>query len=44
LYEECGLKRIKTILYQEARHELLNETNREEAIRDIFAWLEEQLA
>ncbi|WP_296255776.1 MULTISPECIES: alpha/beta hydrolase [unclassified Pseudomonas] len=31
-------------LYQQARHEILNETNRDEVTRDLLAWLEEALA
>lgn len=42
-YEQCGLRAIKTILYPGARHELLNETNRDEVTGDIFTWLQEQI-
>lgn len=31
-------------IYPQARHEILNETNREEVTRDLLAWLEEALA
>lgn len=30
-------------LYEGSRHELLNETNREEVIRDIYEWIEKKL-
>ncbi len=31
-------------IYPQARHEILNETNREEVTRDLLAWLEQALA
>lgn len=31
-------------IYPEARHEILNETNREEVTRDLLAWLDQALA
>ncbi len=42
LYEQCGLNEITMILYPHARHELLNETNREEVMHDIYTWLKKQ--
>jgi alpha-beta hydrolase superfamily lysophospholipase len=36
----AGSGRVTTRLYPGARHELLKETNRDEAIGDIVAWLE----
>jgi alpha-beta hydrolase superfamily lysophospholipase len=30
--------------YPEARHELLNEINRDEITRELIAWLDQQLA
>jgi alpha-beta hydrolase superfamily lysophospholipase len=39
LYEEHGLT-ISHKLYREARHELVNETNRAEVTRDVSDWLE----
>jgi len=44
LYRNQGLKNLNIHLYEGARHELLNEINREEVIEDIFSWLEKQLA
>ena len=35
----CGLSRIETRYYTGARHELLNETNRDEMQRDVLGWL-----
>jgi alpha-beta hydrolase superfamily lysophospholipase len=38
-----GLQDVQTRLYPGARHELLNETNREEVLADIMLWLESKL-
>lgn len=38
-----GLEDIKVKLYEGARHELLNETNREAVMQDICNWLEEKV-
>lgn len=43
-YERHGLSRIQSRMYPGARHEPLNETNREEVYDDIFTWLEARLA
>ena len=40
---EAGMMDVSMILYPEARHELLNELNREEVLADIHNWLKEQL-
>ncbi|MCI8799415.1 alpha/beta hydrolase [Acetatifactor muris] len=37
----AGLENVRLKLYEGGRHELLNETNREEVMRDIHDWLEE---
>jgi alpha-beta hydrolase superfamily lysophospholipase len=34
------LTRVTTKLYPEARHETLNETNRDEVTADLVAWLD----
>lgn len=41
-YREAGLKKVEHKFYPEARHELFNETNREEVTADLIAWLDEQ--
>ena len=38
-YQALGMSRIETRYYAGARHELLNETNRDEVQRDVLAWL-----
>ena len=40
LYRAGGL-RVECRLYEGARHELLNETNRDEVTRDVIDWLED---
>ena len=39
-YRAAGLQQVETRIYPDARHELLNETCREEVTRDLLAWLE----
>ncbi len=39
-WRKAGLKRIDTRFYPEARHEIFNETNREEVTRDLLDWME----
>lgn len=40
-YHELGLARVDHHFYDEARHELLNETNREQVQADVLAWLDD---
>lgn len=39
LWNEAGLKQIDTLYYKDGRHEMLNETNRDEVTADIVRWL-----
>lgn len=39
----AGVRDVTLRLYPGARHELLNETNRDEVTRDLLAWVEEHL-
>lgn len=39
-----GLSDVKAIVYPGARHEIFNETNRDEVIGDLVAWLDTHLA
>lgn len=43
-YRENGITDIKEIYYPEARHEVLNETNRDQVMQDVVDWLNEKLA
>jgi alpha-beta hydrolase superfamily lysophospholipase len=38
-YRANGLKDLEFVIYPDARHEPLNETNREEVIEDLLNWL-----
>lgn len=39
-YRKAGLRRVTQRLYPGGRHEMLNETNRDEVTRDLVAWLD----
>ena len=39
-YQALGLTRVSHRFYEGARHETLNETNREEVTRDVIGWLQ----
>src|SRR3954454_22160872 len=43
LFTERGLP-VEQHVYPEARHEVLNETNRDEVIGDLVAWLDQRVA
>jgi alpha-beta hydrolase superfamily lysophospholipase len=43
-WREAGVRRIDTRYYAGGRHEMLNETNRDEVTRDIVTWLDGALA
>jgi alpha-beta hydrolase superfamily lysophospholipase len=44
MYGVLGLENVTCKLYPGGRHEMLNETNRAEVMRDVVAWLDEQCA
>lgn len=39
LYKDAGIKDVSLKLYQECRHELLNELNRDKVMGDILSWI-----
>ncbi len=41
-YENSGQNEVTLKLYENARHEMLNESNKEDVIRDAINWLESQ--
>lgn len=43
MYEKHGVKDLQMKLYEGARHEILNETNRDEVMGDIEEWLERHM-
>lgn len=42
-YQNIGLRQVRMLLYEKDRHELLNETDRDKVMRDIYEWLELQV-
>ncbi|MDH4655646.1 alpha/beta hydrolase [Pseudomonas sp. JS3066] len=40
----AGIRDVQLNIYPDARHELLNESNRDEVIEDLIDWLEQTLA
>ena len=42
-YKKAGIKNVSIKLYENARHETLNETNNDEVYNDILKWLNEHL-
>lgn len=43
LYINCGLKKVTLKLYPEKRHELFNETNREEVVKDVLVFIKNNI-
>jgi alpha-beta hydrolase superfamily lysophospholipase len=43
-YRRLGLGDVEVRFYPDARHEMLNETNRDEVVADIVAWLDARTA
>lgn len=43
-YDRAGVRDLTLGFYQNARHELLNELNREKVFRDIGCWIEERIS
>ena len=42
-YAAAGLTDVTLKIYPQARHEVFNETNRDEVIDDLLAWLDHRL-
>lgn len=40
---KAGVRDVTLVLYDGARHEILNETNKDEVYADVLAWMEEHL-
>ena len=40
VYRKAGLQDVTVKVYPDARHETLNETNRDEVTADLLAWLD----
>ena len=41
---EAGCQQVQLTIYPQARHEVFNETNREEVTADVLTWLDQALA
>mgnify|MGYP000317330517 CR=1 FL=1 len=39
-YKDCGCKDVQIKLYENDRHEILNETDRETVYTDLYSWME----
>ena len=39
-YERAGLEDVTLVSYPGARHEVFNETNRDEVVAGVLAWLD----
>jgi alpha-beta hydrolase superfamily lysophospholipase len=39
MYRSLGMEDLEFVLYPEARHEILNETNREEVMDNLLSWI-----
>jgi alpha-beta hydrolase superfamily lysophospholipase len=43
-YRRAGVSNVTCKLYPDARHEMINETNRDEVVADLIAWLDANIA
>lgn len=44
LFFEVGMRDVTLKMYEGGRHEMLNETNKEEVYRDVLFWIESKIA
>ena len=44
IYKSAGLRDVSFKLYEGDRHEILNETNREQVYQELYEWFEEKLS
>ena len=44
IYKSAGLRDVSLKLYEGDRHEILNETNREQVCQELYEWFEEKLS
>ena len=42
-YQKCGMKNVTMKLYENDRHEILNETDRATVYEDLYTWIEERI-
>ena len=39
MFQKIGMKNVKVKLYEDDRHEILNETDRSQVYMDLYQWL-----
>ncbi len=42
-YRKAGIKSVEVKLYHGARHEIINEINKQEVINDMLVWLNQSI-
>jgi alpha-beta hydrolase superfamily lysophospholipase len=42
-YRKAGVHDVELVIYHDARHEVFNETNKQEVIADLVSWLDDRL-
>ena len=42
-YEKAGIQDVKMKLYPKGRHEILNESNREQVYEDLYQWMDDRI-
>lgn len=42
-YEQNGLQNIESKFFHNGRHEMLNETNKEDVYQEVYQWLKKRL-
>ena len=42
-YERAGIQDVKMKLYPKGRHEILNESNREQVYEDLYQWMDDRI-
>lgn len=42
-YEQAGIQDVEMKLYPKARHEILNESNREQVYEDLYQWINDRI-
>ena len=43
MYKEAGVRDVSIRLYENDRHEVLNEQDRQQVYEDIWKWMEERI-
>lgn len=43
MFKDAGLTDLTLKMYEGARHEVLNETNKQEVYQDVLEWLESKI-